>query len=156
MAYKKPTINTADLPVSKEQVHLVPATGDIDRSDFRDQFEIVDSVKLSETDTLKFMHEKIEIQLNPGIATDEQTVQVTLNGVNQFFVRGAKQVVKRMFVNVLAGAKTNHISTVSFKDSMGNDSTKIVKTAVLKYPFTVLNDANPAGRAWLEASLAEA
>lgn len=156
MAYKKP-ISTEHLQTGQAQEHIVPVTGDIDRTDFRDNFEIIDPAKFTnDEESFKFMHEKIEVQLNPGVAADEQTVQVTVNGVNQFFIRGAKQWVKRMFVNVLAGAKTEHISTVSFKDALGNDGTKIQKTSVLKYPFTVITDKNPKGREWLEAALASA
>lgn len=154
MAIKKP-ISTDDLKVGQEQDHIVPTTGDIVRSEFRDQFEIIDPVALNDSAaSLQFMHELIEIQLNPGIATDEQTVQVSVNGINQFFIRGSKQWVKRMFVDVLAGAKTEHISTVSYKDAAGNDGTRIHKTPVLKYPFTVITDNNPKGRGWLEAALA--
>ncbi len=155
MAYPKKPISTEALKVGQEHEHIVPVTGDIDRTEFRDKFEIVDSVQLTDIDSIKFMNEKIEIQLNPGNAADEQTVQVSVNGVNQFFIRGAKQWVKRMFVNVLAGAKVEHITTVGFKDAMGNDGTKIQKMQVLKYPFTVINDPSPQGRQWLEAALAE-
>jgi len=156
MAYPKKSVGTDSFKAGQDHEHIIPSTGDIDRSDFRDEFVIVENVNSNETDELRFMHEKIEVQLNPGIATDEQTIQVQLNGINQFFVRGMRQNVKRMFVNVLCGAKTEHITTVGFKDSMGNDGTKIQKTSVMKYPFTVLSDPNPKGRAWLEKAMSEA
>ena len=156
MTYQKKSASTESFKVGQDQEHIIPSTGDIDKSDFKDKFEIVEDINSNEAEELRFMHEKIEIQLNPGVATDEQTVQVQLNGVNQFFVRGMKQWVKRMFVNVLCGAKTEHVTTVMFKDAMGNDGTKIQKTSVLKYPFTVYTDNNPRGRVWLEKALSEA
>lgn len=155
MAIKK--LDTAELQAGQTQEFIVPATGSIDRSDFKEQFEIQDTPRFDEkAKHLAFYEEEVEVFINPGNQNDPQTIQTCVNGINQFFIRGVKQWVKRKFVAILAQAKTEVISTVGCEDHNGNRATKIQKTYVPTYPFTVVNDKNPDGHVWLERMMREA
>lgn len=148
-------INTEGAKVGQSQEHIVPSTGSIDRDDFQDEFEVMGTASLDSIKDTLFMEEEIEVMLNPGIATDEQAVQVSVNGVNQWFIRGLHQTVKRKFVNVLAGSKTEIIATPEHVDVTGAKATKIQKTYVPKYTFTILRDNNRNSQGWIEAALRE-
>lgn len=150
-------LDTAELETAKDQEFIIAASGDINREDFREQFDILDKpVANDKLKNLAFMEEEVEIVINPGNQYDPQTIQTNVNGVNQFFIRGVKQWVKRKFVAVLAQAKTEIISTVPHVDNTGARATKIQKSYVPTYPFTVIQDKNPDGSVWLERMIREA
>ena len=156
-ASTRKTIDTNDLQVGQEQSFDIPITGDIDREDFRDQFETVDTPEWQDkARILAFMEEPVKIRISPETSPNaEQIFQVSVNGVNQFFVRDTIQTVKRKFVEVLARARPETLSTPEYIDSTGNRATRIHKTYGLRYPFSVLHDPNPDGHVWLEAILRE-
>lgn len=102
---------------------------------------------------LAFMEEKLEVMLHE--ATDpnaENPVHVAVNGVNQFFMRGVPQVVRRKYVGVLAGAKRGNITTPEITQN-GERTAAIRKTQALAYPFSVIRDDNPRGASWLRGLL---
>lgn len=150
-------IDTNNLQVGQDQEHAIPATGPIDRNEFRDQFDTVDTPDWKEkAKALAFNEEPVKIVVTEdGRPNAEQTIQLLCNGLSQMIIRGAPIIVKRKFVEILARAKSENISTPQYTDANGNSATKIVKQAGLKYPFRVLEDRNPNGSVWLERVLRE-
>lgn len=128
---------------------VLPASGTVDREEFRDEFEITNSIKAATNEA--FFEEILEVRIhdtdNPHA---EKIINVGVNGVNQFFIRGQTQRVKRKFVELLALAKTENISTRETRDANGNLTAAIDRTRGLRYPFSVLRDPNPEGHAWLQ------
>lgn len=101
---------------------------------------------------LAFMEEELTVVVHETTdVTDDPIPQVTNDGVNQFFIRGKEQKVKRKFVEVLARAKKTTYTQQLAKDSAGNEFYRNVPHTVPRYPFTVMHDPNPRGRAWLQA-----
>lgn len=85
----------------------------------------------------------------------DNLVQVSVNGRNQFFVRGQAQTVKRMYVERLARAKRTDYSQ-NLDERLGEQVFNTMRSRnSLRYPFTVLEDRNPRGGAWLKAILSE-
>lgn len=103
---------------------------------------------------LAFMEEKLEVMLHESTDPNaENPVQVAVNGINQFFMRGVPQVVRRKYVGVLAGAKRGHITTPEITQN-GERTAAIRKTQALAYPFSVIRDDNPRGPVWLRGLMA--
>lgn len=85
----------------------------------------------------------------------EPIVDVYCNGTPQRFIRGMQQKVKRKFVGILAQARQTSISTkVSAMGENGEPVNRIDKHSAVRYPFSVVYDANPRGAAWLRNLLA--
>ena len=95
-------------PVGQDKSVILPASGSIVQAveNLKD-IEIVDKpMQDSYAEELAFMEEKLEVVVNEDTNPNaENPVQISVNGVNQFFMRGQPQVVKRKFVEVLARAK---------------------------------------------------
>lgn len=151
----KKTLDTNEKQIGQDQSFNVPNTGSINRDDFRDNFEIMDTPNWDKIRTLKFMEEMVEIEISETDKENaEQTIQLSNNGINQFLFRGVPQYIRRKFVEILARARPVSISTPEFTDATGGRATKIVKTQGLKYPFRVLTDT-PEGHRWCESVLKE-
>ena len=104
-----------------------------------------------------FMNELVTIMV--ADTNDEQDadvlVQVSINGKNQFFVRGHPQTVRRCYVERLARAKKTSF-TQNLDERQGEEVFNRMKSHnALRYPFTVIEDKNPVGGAWLRAILSE-
>jgi hypothetical protein len=103
-----------------------------------------------------FMNEMVTVEV--ADTTDENqppSLVLSVNGVTQPVFRGRPTQMRRMFVEILARCKetkyTQHVVNPNEPDRIEMRS----RTA-LAYPFTVVEDKNPAGRAWLNAVLSEA
>lgn len=119
--------------------------------------EIIDKVvSMDDADLLKFMHEPVTIILSDSNdPNDVDLVQVTVNGNSQFIQRGNPQTVKRYFVERLARAKRTSYSQ-NLDERLGEQSyNTMIPRHALRYPFTVIEDKNPKGSAWLRQILAE-
>lgn len=105
-----------------------------------------------------FYNEMVDIIVHES--TDPAAVpipQINVNGVNQFFLRGQKQAVKRKFVARLARMKQRRYTQQIANDpASGNVIQRMVPHVGLRYPFSVINDPNPKGPAWLQKILSEA
>lgn len=86
-------------------------------------------------------------------ALDPAPVPTMVNGINQYFLRGQKQKVKRKYVEALARART-YTYDQEQADPRDPSNIRMVERAVLSYPFEVLHDPNPKGQQWLERILA--
>jgi hypothetical protein len=149
------TVNAAEQDLGPQESLVLPATGPVIRDDVSIQ---VAEGPLSDDRAaeLAFMEEKVEVMVHES--TDENAenpVTVACNGVNQFFVRGMPQVVKRKYVEILARAKTTAISTREARDYAGDLTTQISKSTALRYPFSIVRDENPKGATWLRSILSQ-
>ena len=78
----------------------------------------------------------------------------SVNGINQPFIRGVEQRVKRKYVEALArGRVTKYEQKVI--DPSRPENIQMVERPALVFPFSVLHDPNPKGREWLKAILAQ-
>lgn len=106
---------------------------------------------------LMFMEEVLTIRVadstNP---LDDPLPAVWNDGVSQYFIRGQEQQVKRKFVEVLARLKKTTYSQVKRVNAVGDEEYVNIPHTSSLYPFTVIEDANPRGRDWLRAVMAEA
>ena len=103
-----------------------------------------------------FSNELVTIRIQD--TTDDNAAPhfiANVNGSNQPFFRGATQIVKRKFVEVLARCKESRYSQHT-SNPMEPDRITMTQRTALAYPFELLEDKNPKGRAWLNAVLAEA
>ena len=77
-----------------------------------------------------------------------------VNGLNQPFIRGVEQKVKRKYVEALARCRVIKYEQ-KVPDASRPENIQMVERAALVYPFSVLHDPNPIGREWLKAILAQ-
>ena len=102
-----------------------------------------------------FMNELVTIMVHS--TTDENQaphVIVNCNGVNQPILRGVPMQVKRKYVEILARMKETKYSQVT-RNPSAPDQIDMVARHGLSYPFDLVEDKNPKGRAWLSHVLAE-
>lgn len=102
-----------------------------------------------------FMNELVTILVHS--TTDENQaphVIVNCNGVNQPIMRGVPMQVKRKYVEILARMKETKYSQVT-RNPSAPDQIDMVARHGLSYPFDLVEDKNPKGRAWLNHVLAE-
>lgn len=119
--------------------------------------EVIDKpLSLEGIELEKFMHEPVTVVvLSSGDEDEVDMVPVGVNGVTQYFRRNVAQVVKRKFVERLARAKKTNYSQ-NIDDRLGEAMNRLTRHPSLQYPFTVIQDSNPKGPAWLRGILAEA
>jgi disulfide oxidoreductase YuzD len=103
-----------------------------------------------------FMNELVTVEL--ATTTDDNApphVVLSVNGTTQPLMRGVPHQIKRKYVEVLARCKET-----KYKQNVANpnepDRIQMIERTALSYPFTVLEDRNPKGSAWLKAVMTEA
>lgn len=102
-----------------------------------------------------FMNEMVEVLVHSS--TDENQaphVIVNCNGTNQPIVRGVPTTIRRKYLEILARMKETKYSQVT-RNPAAPDQIDMIARHGLAYPFELINDANPRGRAWLQNVLAE-
>src|SRR3990167_3589588 len=107
---------------------------------------------------LAFMEEELTVMVHESTNPFDDPFPKIQNGGDrntQYFIRGEKQKVKRKYVEVLARAKKTTRGNEKYKDGNGDDAYRYPSHTALMYPFVVIEDPNPRGRAWLEAILQE-
>lgn len=103
-----------------------------------------------------FMNEMVTVMVHS--TTDENQpnhVVVNCNGMNQPLIRGIPTTVKRKYVEILARMKETKYTQVT-RNPSAPDQIDMVARHGLSYPFDLVEDKNPRGRAWLQNVLAEA
>lgn len=101
-----------------------------------------------------FMNEPVKIVvMETGEEGSLQVITPCVNRVNQPIVRGQEIVVKRKFVEALARCRTTKYQ--QRHNPIERDKIENVPITVQTYPFSVLEDRNPKGRAWLQGIVAE-
>jgi hypothetical protein len=104
-----------------------------------------------------FMHEELVINVAEPLSEEEgRHVVLNVNGTVMPIERGKDVMVKRKYVEVLARCKETRYKQPT--RDMGNPEAgnQLIGRTALTYPFAVIEDRNPIGRAWLKAVLAEA
>jgi hypothetical protein len=125
-----------------------------------DNAEIVETVSESQdfrslAASEAFMNEMVTVMVHS--TTDENQppqVIVNCNGMNQPIMRGYPTKVRRKYVEILARMKETKYSQVT-RNPSAPDQIDLVARHGLSYPFDLVDDANPRGRAWLQNVLAE-
>ena len=138
---------TADFQMTNGDLELVtPRVTDVSKPEFRDKMRM-----------MEFNKElvKVHIQETQEINAD-QVFFIGVNGKQEIFKRGEIKVVKRMFVEGLARAKPIRYENKKITDENGDEKYVYPARAGLKYPFSVLEDKNPSGKAWLSHLLRQA
>jgi hypothetical protein len=72
--------------------------------------------------------------------------------LNQPIIRGRQQKVKRKYVEALARCRVTKYEQ-QVMDPMRPENIQMVERTALSYPFAVIEDPHPNGRAWLESIL---
>jgi hypothetical protein len=135
------------LPVTGDAV-LEREAPDIERSGVMNQQWI---------DDMKFMEEPLTVMVHESLDEyAENPVRVGNNGTNQAFLRGEPIEVKRKFVYALAKARPiSYAQDLHINQANGEVVQRMLPRRALKYPFSVVADANPNGAAWLKKVLQE-
>lgn len=97
-----------------------------------------------------FMQEEIVIRIHPtGDKSAPPVVPLGCNGEQVWLPRGKAVSIPRKFVESLTAYEVS-FSTERARDP-NSDEGMVQRTAANQpYPFTVIRDTNPKGRAWLE------
>lgn len=151
--------DTTDLDVGQKTHIDMPGEGVIDRSAMREQaIESTDIVGASGADEyakeLAFYEEPVEIEIHESSDNDnpDPIVDLYCQGVPQRIIRGQAITVKRKYVQILTNARHVSMSTEARVDG-DNVINRVNKRSALRYPFSVIHDANPRGRDWLRQAL---
>jgi hypothetical protein len=102
-----------------------------------------------------FMNEMVTVMVHS--TTDENQspqVVVNCNGTNSVIIRGYPTQVRRKYVEILARMKETKYSQRTLNPA-APDQIDMVARHGLSYPFDLVEDKNPRGRAWLQNVLAE-
>jgi len=103
----------------------------------------------------KFMNEYVNVIVHPDASDNAVEIPIPqVNGVNQPFIRGKVQRVKRKYVEALVHAVFTRYKQAT-PDPRQPENIQMLATSAPVYPFTVVSDPNPAGPAWLEAIKAQ-
>ena len=114
---RQKAVSTEEFNTNTTQEIEIPMTEEIYRGDemFNDKFEVVQEAEFKDFhETEKFMKDILTVELPISDSKQSQFVQVYVQGVPQLFQRGAKQKVKRMFVEALARARPYTIQTPEY------------------------------------------
>jgi len=144
--------------------HQIGQPGDVTMSSTgpavleKPDIQVVDGPRWDEKAAiLAFMNEVVTVVVHTTTDKHEpQFVQLWNDGRFQLIPRGIETPVKRKFIEVLARMKGDSYGNVEYRDAEGNLTYKYPKQTGLRFPFAVVNDPNPNGRAWLQGVLAEA
>ncbi len=105
--------------------------------------------------TEAFMNEKVLIRVNEATHEfDDPGPCPQVNGENMPLRRGVPTWVKRHFVEALVHSKPARY-TMQSVDPYDPSRRELQANISLTYGFSVIEDRNPKGRAWLEALLAQ-
>jgi len=153
----KSAVDVAELPIGSPGARIQRASEDGPALD-DPQIEIVDSVADPEKiANLAFMEEMVEVQVHTTSDKGaEQIFEIIVNGKRELFVRGETKTVARKFINVMANAREDKLEQIKERDAAGTLVFKNVFRSVMKYPFSIVNDPNPIGRAWISAVMRQA
>lgn len=114
-----------------------------------------EKVSPKDLDLEAFMNEPVTVRVEPTAVQGEDITPIfNVNGVNQPIIRGKATIIKRKYLEALARCRTTTIRQVR-PNPYDQSVIQNVPTTVPTYPFVVLEDKNPRGRAWLEGILAQ-
>jgi len=148
-------IDTTEVKIGQDQVRTLPSEGEAVLSEI--EVVPVDGPNIkAKTETLAFMEEPVTIMLTPTVDKNaEKVIPVWNDGRIELFERGKAKVTKRKYVEVLARCKETAYGQEEFVNADGVRNIRYPSTNALRYPFTVIEDRNPNGSAWLLKILQE-
>ena len=102
-----------------------------------------------------FYNEPVKIFIYEGDANDIPFVQMNVNGEsplpgNDCLMRGKEYTIKRKFVEVLANMRPVKY-TQPYKGTNGDLENYYKPQVSVRFPFTIVHDANPRGQAWIKS-----
>ena len=120
------------------------------------EIEVIDRIGPGNSiENEKFMQEPVTIMVHDSNnENDVDLVPVSVNGIQIFIKRGQPTIVKRCYLERLARAKPTSYSQ-NLDERLGEAMNNMKPRHALKYPFSVIEDKNPKGGAWLQHILAE-
>lgn len=102
-----------------------------------------------------FMNEIVTVHVHSSTSdNDAPHFILNCNGVNQPVVRGVDVPMRRKYVEILARMKETKYKQVT-PNPASPDAYEMHAKSGLVYPFSIVRDDNPKGRAWLQNVLAE-
>lgn len=115
---------------------------------------IEDPAFQAKAEYMRFMEEPVRVYIQESNGDfDESSFTIWVNGRPETFTEGQEKTVARKYLEGLARAKkTTYRNSRKTRDDGENFYQYIPRTGV-RYPFAVVEDRNPRGRAWLEAVL---
>lgn len=150
----------AEVPRQELEMPIDKALDTMRRPDKRQEQVDIDVVRELSKDhaaMLQFLDEPVTVNIaetsEPGA---ENPVVLWVNGRSCVIPRGRDMTVRRMYVELLLRAKPEGINTRITRDGDGNVKNHVDKTRALKYPFAIVHDTNPRGRAWAQKVRSEA
>lgn len=101
---------------------------------------------------MRFNEEKVVVIVHEEADSKypEPCISVWNGGRHQLFPRGMEITVARKFLEILARSKPIRYGNVEYVDEAGVRAVKWPRRVSHRYPFTVVRDDNPKGRAWLK------
>ena len=152
-------LSSEDVKVGQDRPVDMPVTGSVSGIlTASPEIEVVDSPLSNDyAAQLAFNEEYVDVVVHESTNPNDQEIfDVYCNGVPQWFKRGETQTVKRKYVEILARARQTSIATRTANSYDGEVVNRIDKHTAVRYPFSVIHDSNPKGRAWLKSVLASA
>lgn len=117
--------------------------------------KVTDTDFAKEAELQAFMQEVLTVVVHQdGNDNSVEFPCPSVNGLNQPFIRGKEQKVKRKYVEQLARTRTTKYEQ-RVTDPSRPENIQMIERSALTYPFTVTHDPNPKGREWLKAILAQ-
>ena len=130
----------------------------IDSPDVKDIQTVADGDLASIAADEAFLNEPVKIRIHPTInPNDPPVVVLTCNSAAERVVvgRGQPTVVKRKHLEILARVReTRYAQKQAFNADLESGNFLYASVGQV-YPFEVIEDKNPKGRAWLENIMAE-
>lgn len=145
------TLRKNGIAVETPQIEVV------DDNDFDIQ-KVAESDLASLASNESFLNETVKIRI--ATTTDPNAApaaDITVNSpANRVIIpRGVVCTVKRLHVEVLARMKETRYTQPARNMMDPEGGNALIGRTAMVYPFEVVEDKNPAGRAWLENILAE-
>lgn len=140
----------------------IPVTGSLDGLERTDQAIEVptaadDAGRMkAKAEMLAFLEERVKIVLHESTnPNDQQVVSFAVNGSTIYLTRGVPTVVRRKYLEMILRAKAQDVRVNVVRDANGDVVNRTSKTSALAYPFSVIEDRNPRGAAWLAQRMRE-
>lgn len=152
-------VEAAEVDIQQHDSVMMPATGTAQAvRDGMSDIEVPNDMTniKGKAAMLAFMEEEVTVIIHDSMNdNDEPRVPLGVNGRMIYPFRNVPTKMKRYYVERLARAKPEHVSTHETRDADGNRTMRVDRRRALRYPFSVVEDRNPAGAAWLTQVLNE-
>lgn len=137
--------------IAPEQVEI-PAHGDLETLLKRPDLEVEpvsEALFKTKAEMEAFMHEFVVVRIHASpVPGDENPVPLSVNGRQIFVWREEDTAIRRMYCEQLMRAKPVQIRTEQQRTPSGDIRNLVHKNSSLRYPFQLVRDDNPRGRAW--------